>query len=95
MERTVYVLETPRDLFHPGGAGIALSGLCPIPLLLLCAPAAGRGCCCAGKGFPGIATFPLHPFPPLSVALLGKPFSCHGTGWQRGLGAALDITSSP
>lgn len=81
------MLETPGIFSIPGGVGSS-PGSATSPLLLLCGSGAGRGCCCAGKGFPGITAFPLHPFPPLSVALLRKPFSCHGTGWQRGLVAS-------
>lgn len=82
------MLETLGIFSIPGGAGSS-PGCATSPLLLLCGSGASRGCCCAGKGFPGITTFPLHPFPPLSVALLRKPFSCLGPGWQRGLVAAL------
>ncbi|NXL97147.1 KSR2 Kinase, partial [Tyrannus savana] len=60
----------------------ALRSLPTFPLLLLCGSGAGRGCCCAGKGFPGANTLALHLFPPLLMSMFRNSFCC-----PRGRGA--------
>lgn len=73
MERTVRILETPPGSVPSLAAfGARSAGSATFPLLLLCGCGAGRGCCCAGKGFPGVTTFPLIPSPSLPTPSRGR-----------------------